>query len=362
MSPRPVDWHSLRSILVFRALFLGDLLCIVPALRALRAAAPRARITLAGLPWASQFQERFAGYVDEHMVFPGFPGLPEQAPALADVSDWLERLRARQFDLALQWHGSGAISNILLALTGPGRMAGFYPRGGWCPEPDLFMPWVEREHEALRYLALLRALGVPLQGEALEFPVRAADHEDLLTLMNPLPAAGSYACIHAGARLPSRRWPAQRFAQVADQLAGSGLQIVLTGAANETALVREVRQQMRAPALDLCGKTGLGSLGALLSAARLLVCNDTGVAHMAAACATPSVTICSGADPGRWAPLDGVRHRVLSHAVACRPCAHAVCPIGHPCATGVTVEMVMREAHSQLAANRGQASCGEGLP
>jgi ADP-heptose:LPS heptosyltransferase len=83
----------------------------------------------------------------------------------------------------------------------------------------------------------------------------------------------------------------------------------------------------------------------LLAHARLLVCNDTGVSHVAAAVATPSVVICSGADPGRWAPLDHDRHRVLYADVACRPCAHLACPIaGHPCAQQVGSEQVLAAA------------------
>ena len=82
------------------------------------------------------------------------------------------------------------------------------------------------------------------------------------------------------------------------------------------------------------------------SGARLLVCNDTGVSHVATAMATPSVVICSGADPGRWAPLNRDRHRVLHADVPCRPCAYQVCPIGHPCATGVSIASVLASAEA----------------
>jgi ADP-heptose:LPS heptosyltransferase len=288
-----------HKVAVFRALQLGDLLCVVPALRALRHALPKAHITLIGLPWAAQFAQRFQHYIDDFLAFPGFPGLPETAPRLEALPRFIAAAQQRGFDLLLQLHGSGALSNPLCAALGAKHYAGFRQAGGWCPEPAGFETWEEGEHEITRYLRLLNRLGIAEQGRDLEFPLDGADYRKLCCDNPGLPPRHAYACIHPGAQLPSRRWPPERFAEVADHLAAAGLTVVLTGTAQEADITGAVKREMTMPALDLTGNTELGGLAALIAEARILVCNDTGVSHIAAALGTPSVVICSGADPRR---------------------------------------------------------------
>jgi ADP-heptose:LPS heptosyltransferase len=338
-----------RRVAVLRALALGDLLCAVPALRALRGALPAAEITLIGLSWAEAFVTRFSAYLDRFIAIPGWPGLPEQSCDLAAVPDFLARMQAERFDLVIQMHGSGAIVNPLVALFGARRTAGYVTAERFAPDPELFAPYPAGQHEVRINLGLIEFLGAPARGEQLEFPLSPADEVALRALPEAVALqARRYACIHPGARLPSRRWPPARFAAVADALADEGFDIALTGSSGEAELTSAVRTAMRAPAVDLAGRTTLGSLGVLLRDAALLVCNDTGVSHVAAALRLPSVVVANGSDPARWAPLEAGLHTVLAHPVSCRPCAFAECPIGHPCALGVTTDAVIGAAHGLL--------------
>src|SRR5690242_177756 len=176
-----------RRVLVLRALQLGDMLCAVPALRAFRAAWTDAQIVLVGLPWARAFVERFDRYLDGFREFPGYPGLPEREPAIGEIPAFLAAVEAERFDLALQLHGSGLIVNPLLMLLGATRVAGFYPAGQWCPDPESFRPWPERGLEIRRLLSLAEFLGIPTQGEGLEFPIREADRASLASIMGAEP-------------------------------------------------------------------------------------------------------------------------------------------------------------------------------
>jgi ADP-heptose:LPS heptosyltransferase len=334
------------KIAVVRALQLGDLLCAVPALRALHAEYPAARITLIGLPWAREIAARFRRYLYDFIEFPGFPGLPERACDMTALPRFFEGVKARRFDLAIQMHGSGEIMNKVVEGMGARESAGFYRAGQPCPDPERYVEWRDGEHEVLRYLRLLERLGIAPRGAALEFPLHEADWREWSALGI---ARDAYAVVHPGAQLASRRWPAERFAAVADALAAEGLKIALTGTSGEAALVDRVKRSMRAAAVNLAGRTSLGGLAALVARARLAVANDTGISHIAAAVKTPSVIIASGSDPRRWAPLERRLHRVLHYDIECRPCAHVVCPIGHPCALGVTTEQVIDEARSLIA-------------
>lgn len=301
-----------RRVAVLRALQLGDLLCAIPALRALRAALPDACITLIGLPWADEFVDRFSQYLDSFIEFPGFPGLPERDPDLKAFPSFVSAVQQRSFDLVLQLHGSGLYVNPMIELFAARRTAGFCPHDHLCPDRRLFLEYPEQGHEIQRLLTLMEHIGMPSRGVHLEFPL-TRDEEAAFEriLAGHGLKTGSYVCIHPGSRSQDRRWSTAKFARVADSMVEAGHEVVFTGTQNEVGVVNRCISEMRRPALSFAGQSDLGILGCLIEHSRLLISNDTGVSHIAAALETPSVVLFTGSDPERWAPLNSRLHKSI---------------------------------------------------
>lgn len=304
--------RDIDEILILRALQLGDLLCAIPAIRALKKAQPDSRIVLIGLPWAASFVSRFSRYFSGFINFPGFPGLIEQPFNATDFMNFISRLRHRKADLFIQMHGNGTISNDISVMSQASRLAGFYVKGGHCPDSQLYMPYPAEVSEVKKHLMLMEFLGVPSAGEHLEFPVSDAEQERYFEIGRTHGlVAGGYVCVHPGARDTRRRWEAVKFAEVADAMAAKGYRVVLTGSREEYDAVHKVAAAMKHPAVNLAGKTGLGELAMLIKHARLLFANDTGVSHIAAAVGTQSIIVFLVSDPARWAPENKDLHRVI---------------------------------------------------
>jgi len=169
---------------------------------------------------------------------------------------------------------------------------------------------------------LMDFLGIGSRDEHLEFPVWDSDRQRLAAIPEKsLLRSGQFVCLHPGASVCERRWPAENFAAVVQALVARGMNVVLTGTAAEAELTQRVARQAGVPCIGLAGRTDLGMLAAILGEARLLVCNDTGVSHLAAALKVPSVVISTGNNPERWAPGNQQLHRVLCQETGVAPVA-----------------------------------------
>ncbi|MET9962430.1 glycosyltransferase family 9 protein [Streptomyces sp. NPDC006326] len=279
------------SVLVLRALGLGDLLTAVPALRALRRALPRHELVLAA-PDRLAEAARATGLVDRL--------LPASAPGRAVPGElgW----SGPPPDIGVDLHGNGPPSRLLLQRLRPRRLFGFRH----AELPEVTGPhWRADEHERVRWCRLLRWYGIPADPDALRIPrpVRSS------------PAPGA-VLVHPGADAAARRWPAARFAAVARALAAQGHRVLVTAGRGEGALAREVAALAQLPPGAVVGgaeDVPFGELAALVAQARCVVVGDTGLAHLASALGTPSVVLFGPVAPRLWGPPPAGPHRVLWH-------------------------------------------------
>jgi ADP-heptose:LPS heptosyltransferase len=271
------------ALLVLRGLGLGDLLTGVPALRALRRAYASHRIVLAA-PGSLAELLPLIGAVDEIIDVAGPGPVPFDEP-----------------DIAVNLHGSGPESIVALLGTRPGMLLthahlGVPGAGG--------PPWDSQVHEVRRWCSLLEWYGI------------AADPDDLALhrtgIATPSPYGGAEVVVHPGAAAGSRRWPPERFAEVAAELARLGHPVVITGSASEVPLARHVRALAGLPdECVLAGRTGLPALASLVAQAALVICGDTGMSHLATGMGTRSIVLCGPVSPALWGPPARPAHVAL---------------------------------------------------
>lgn len=275
------------TILVLRALGLGDAVSGVAPLQGVRRAWPSGRIVLAA-PEATGGWLRRLGLVDEVLPTSGLSPLRWSGSEGPTV--------------AVNLHGRGPHSHQNLQETHPGRLVAFR-----CPEVgfDDGPAWRPDEHEVERWCRLVRSAGGACGPEDLRLPRR-----DI---------RGRYVVVHPGAAAASRRWPAARWGSVVDALVRRDLDVVVTGTTGERELCARVAW---GGARDLSGALGLADLADLVAGARLVLCADTGVGHLATAYATPSVRLFGPTPPAWWGPaIDPDLHAVLWHGDSSSPTA-----------------------------------------
>ncbi|WP_328808179.1 glycosyltransferase family 9 protein [Nonomuraea antri] len=340
---------GVESIAVLRANAIGDFLVALPAIEAIKQAYPRARLTLLGTPWHAGFLDGRPGPVDEVLVLPPISGLSTQESGLDAGQEFYAGLRRRAFDLAVQIHGGGRFSNPFVRRLGAGMTAGL--RAPDAESLDRWVPYQYYHHETLRFLQVAALVGgVPGDLEP-RVPVTGADRRELAESYGEPPAG--LVAVHPGATDPRRRWPAERFAAVADSL---GRPVVVTGTHAEKDLVTSVVAAMRRPATAVVGTLGVGALAALYARCDLVIANDTGPRHLAAAVGTPTVGIYWCGNLINAGPLTRTRHRpLISWTTQCPRCgASGVdldaerCPHDESWVADVPVAAVLEQADDLL--------------
>lgn len=352
-------------ILIANPFGIGDVLFSLPLLRAIRAASPDAFI---GYLCNERTQELVSSWpeLNWHLAFEKdeFRRLWKKSKkeGYRFLSETLGTVRKQRFDLlvdlSLGWHTglAGLICRI------PRRIGfNFKGRGRFLTD-SLRLRGFSSRSVAEHYLDLLRMLDFPRPGRvewSIPLPEtaqqQAAEQLSLHGLQNSnfavvVPGGGASWGPNAG----HKRWPPERFAQVADTLrTRHGLEILLAGDGREQALCAEVAGKMSAPPKGTLQVPSLLALAAILKRSRLVVGNDGGTLHLAAAAGAPTVSIFGPVDSSVYGPApDSAPARVVARTLACRPCYRNFkmpdCPWDHICLKQLDVEPVLKAAGELL--------------
>ncbi len=319
-------FDELRRVLLIRLSALGDILLMTPVLNLLRATCPQAQIDVLIK----------AEYRDLLRAHPGIARLLT-FDSRQSLLRTLRSLRTDRYDLALDLHRTPRSQLLLRGLRARRKLVynkrvlrrALLVRLGWntlrrmTPVPELYAA-------PLRRLGLTGRLGPPtmhLDPESMEAMQAHITRNLLDTPHQPLLA------VAPGARWPTKCWPVERFAAVAQELAREKwAAVVILGGPDEVQLARTLCDKLDVPVVNGVGTLSLMHSAALLSRCRLLISNDSGLMHMATALQVPVVAIFGPTvQEFGFYPFQA-RAEVVSEPLPCRPCStkgSVRCPRDH---------------------------------
>lgn len=335
-----------KRILIIKPSSLGDVVHALPVLYALRAAYPGARIAwLVSRSFAPLLENH--PLLDEVIIFDRrrFGRMLQSPRILLDFCRFVVGLRRRRFDLVVDLQGL-VRSGFLAFASGARRRVGFasarelawlfYSQRVRCPNRE--------SHAVDKNLHLARAMDLPVDEP--RFPLGLQDAE-LSAARRRLAQAASdsgerFTALIIGARWDTKRWRADRWAELIDRLAVAGCaRCALLGGPDDLAFADKIRSATRVPTFNLVGQTSLRELAALLAIAELVICHDSGPMHIAAALGKPIVALFGPTNPRRTGPFCNTA-RIVSLPLDCAPCYRRRCPLEHhDCMQKLDVETVL---------------------
>ena len=282
------------NILIVRLGALGDVVHTIPAAAALRAAFPEARID-----WLVDAKHR--PIVD--LVTTLDRTIALERSTLGGWSAVLGSLRQTRYDVAIDLQGL-LKSAVLARGSGAARIIGF---SIWHLREKTARPFYSDAHDAegghviRKNLRLLRAVGV--EDDEIRFPLADPPSAALAELRQRL-SGRAFALINAGAAWPNKRWPPERYGQLAAFIREAcGLEPVVLWGPGEELLASQVIAASSGTAHE-APRTSVTDIVALARASAIVVSGDTGPLHIATAVGTPTVSLFGPTDPVRNGPFD----------------------------------------------------------
>jgi len=295
---------------------IGDLICDSVLVSGIRRRLSQAQITALVRGPAETAVFGNAGGVDEFLFFD-----TDDQRYWRNVARLLLHLWKRPLDAVCFSTGTDGVKAPLLSLWTRARyrvgekssaLAAFYTHA------VAFRP---EQHKVESNWDILAAMGIPERPWP-KFPVRPQDRRAIDNFLTSLGLdGGPLIGIHPGSGMmePHKRWPAERFVQLANLLTAARGKLIFLGGPEEKSLSEEISRAVRGATYNVAGKLTLGQLAALMERLTVVIGNDSGPLHVANAVGTPTVTLFGPTSPRRTRPY-GERAMVLQTRMSCSPC------------------------------------------
>jgi 3-deoxy-D-manno-octulosonic-acid transferase/heptosyltransferase-1 len=324
-----------QNILIVKLSAIGDVIHTLPALNAIRKHYPNARITWlaeeAAYPLVANHPAIDRVLLSQRKRWLNDLKSPHSRnQAMRKISEFIRNLRDTEYDVILDFQAL-LKSGVLIALARGTRKIGFGKGMEHDEHSYMFLnervPPVSMElHAILRYLHLLRALGIDSDEIEYKLPIQNKDRENAKALLKQsgLENASRLIAINPMAKWDTKLWENEKFAILADRLnemypAG----IFFTGAPEDIPVIEDILSRMKTDAGNFAGKTKLIELAALYEIADVLITTDTGPMHLGAAVNVPVIALFGPTAHWRTGPF-GAGHQVIR--AACSPCFRRQCP------------------------------------
>ncbi len=344
-------------ILLIKPSAIGDVVHALPVLNLLRSHWPKSHIAWLVTPPCAGLLEGHP-QLDEVILFDRrrYGRAWRDPGALIELWRFTRALRQRRFDLVIDLQGLLRSGWLCGRTKAPLRV-------GLCGAREFAWLWhthrvavgSPEQHAVERYLGVAEALGC---GRSPVRNVFACDDNDRQAVAAMLQGTGKFAVLLPGANWRTKRWPVERFAQLIEPLRRQfALECITAGGPGDHALGEKITGS-----LNLCGKTTLRQLVALLERADLVIANDSGPMHIAAALNRPLVTLFGPTNPIRTGP-HGRPDSVVRRDIWCSPCYSRRC-WHQSCLRTLRIDPILAAARRQIdraaAADDPQLSRGTG--
>lgn len=339
---RQLDRLEPKRILIARTDRIGDVTLSTPAVKAIYETYPNSFISFMVQPYAKGVVKGNP-YLDEVIVF----DKKRLHRGILGMFKFVRMLKARRFDVAVILHPTIRV-HLAVFLAGIPERIGYRKKMGFLLTKSIpHDKQLGKKHEAEYTLDVLRPLGIEGSDAGLFVPVDEDATEKVEGFLSSkgIDKDDVIVGIHPGASCPSKKWPFDRFAALADKIINSfDSKVVMIAGPSDMSLGDKAASLSKKGVVNLAGTLSIRELAAFLKRCSLFISNDSGPVHIAVAVGTPVISIFGrnekGLSPKRWRPL-GKDDIVIHKDVGCKKCLAHNCKIGFKCLKQIDVDEVL---------------------